>query len=77
MSKYKYNPMTPGDLQTYSLKSRPSKVDINDFAKCWSEEESFGKFINSLPDILAGRGFYFVGHHEIILPLLAAALKAD
>ncbi len=23
-----------------------------------------------------GRGFYFVGHHEIMIPLLAAALKA-
>jgi hypothetical protein len=22
-----------------------------------------------------GRGFYFVGHHEILIPLLAAALK--
>ena len=22
-----------------------------------------------------GRGFYFVGHHEIMIPLLAAALK--
>jgi len=24
-----------------------------------------------------GRGFYFLGHHEIMIPLLAAALKAD
>jgi hypothetical protein len=23
-----------------------------------------------------GRGFYFVGHHEIMVPLLAAALAA-
>jgi hypothetical protein len=23
-----------------------------------------------------GRGYYFVGHHEIMIPLLAAALKA-
>jgi hypothetical protein len=23
-----------------------------------------------------GRGFYFIGHHEIMIPLLAAALKS-
>ena len=57
MSKYKYNPMYPKNLRTYSLESRPSKVDINDFAKCWTPGESMGKFITSLPDILAGRDF--------------------
>ena len=57
MSKYKYTPMDPVNLHTYSLKSRPSKVNTKDFAKCWSSEKSFGSFINSLPNILAGRDF--------------------
>jgi hypothetical protein len=24
-----------------------------------------------------GKGFYFIGHHEIMIPLLAAALKSN
>jgi hypothetical protein len=24
-----------------------------------------------------GKGYYFIGHHEIMIPLLAAALKAE
>jgi len=47
---------SPG-LRTYSLLSRPSKVDAGDFAKPFRQESGLAGFIESLPDILAGRDF--------------------
>ncbi|UCC38490.1 MAG: deoxyhypusine synthase family protein [Candidatus Aminicenantes bacterium] len=57
MSKYKSRPLSPRGLKTHSLASRNSIVNIKDFAKTFSPGETFAPFINSLPNILAGRDF--------------------
>ncbi len=42
-------------IKTYSLKSRESKVRINDFAKPHPKGGAFRDFFSSLPDILASK----------------------
>src|SRR5574337_1465984 len=42
-------------LRTYSLKGRPSKVEIGDFSKPCAKGASFRDFFASLPNILAAR----------------------
>jgi hypothetical protein len=44
-------------IRSYSLKSRQSKVRINDFARPCQKGGSFGDFISALPDILAAKHF--------------------
>ena len=62
MSKYKVDPLWPEGLNTYSLKSRKSKVSHKDFARRFSPEDSFKDFIEDLPDLLAGRDFKRLVH---------------
>lgn len=57
MTKHKDKPHLSGSLKTYSLKSRKSKVNIGNFAKVLAPEKTFIRFIDSLPDILAGGDF--------------------
>ena len=57
MSKYRIKPFTPQDIKTYSLRSRKSKVDIKKFAQVFAPEDRFSRFVDSLPDILAGKDF--------------------
>jgi len=57
MSKYKVKPLLPEDLNTYSLQSRKSKVDIDRFARPFNQDKGFRNFIESFPDILAGREY--------------------
>lgn len=57
MSKYKQKPLYPENLKTYPLASRKSKVKTEDFAKVWHSGQSMTEFVNSLPDVLAGRDF--------------------
>lgn len=57
MSKYKEKPLNPQELNSYSLKDRRSKVEIQSFAHTWSPGDSFQQFVESLPDILGGRDF--------------------
>ena len=57
MSKYKIKPLSPDDIKTFSLQSRKSKVDINNFAQTLPANKIFSQFIQSLPDILAGKDF--------------------
>ncbi|MCX7771023.1 MAG: hypothetical protein N2202_08085 [Proteobacteria bacterium] len=42
-------------IKQYSLYDRESKVSIKDFGKPFNENGSFKEFIESLPDILAGK----------------------
>jgi hypothetical protein len=42
-------------IKTYSLKSRESKVRINDFAKPYTKGGAFRDFFSSLPNILASK----------------------
>ena len=57
MSKYKFKPFSRDGLETYPIRSRESKVQIENFARVFSPEEPFSRFIESLPDILAGKDF--------------------
>jgi len=70
MSKYKVKPLVPKGLQTYSIHARKSKVDKNSFARVFTPDEKFSQFVNSLPDILAGKDF-----KEIIFLLKEAKRK--
>jgi hypothetical protein len=55
MTKYKTKPLSPEKVKTYSLKSRKSKVGTQAFAKVLAGDETIPTFVNSLPDILAGK----------------------
>ncbi|MGB2845720.1 MAG: hypothetical protein WBC02_12770, partial [Candidatus Aminicenantaceae bacterium] len=44
-------------LKTYSLDSRKSKVNIKNFAQVLAPDKSYVRFVNSLPDVLAGKNF--------------------
>jgi hypothetical protein len=57
MRKYKLKPYPQDKIQTYSLRSRKSKVSIQHFSKPFSPKKEFDQFIKSLPDILAGKDF--------------------
>lgn len=56
-SKYRVKPLKPHRLKTYSLRSRRSKVNVKEFARVFPVDRSFNRFLNSLPDILAGKEF--------------------
>lgn len=71
MSKYKIKPHSPEDLKTYSLYSRESKVNISNFAKVLAPEKAFIRFIDSLPDILAG------GDYKTFISLMGKAKKRN
>ncbi len=57
MSKYKIKPLSPDDLKTYPLHSRKSKVNTQNFASVLAPNQIFSQFVDSLPDILAGKDF--------------------
>lgn len=46
-------PLSLDDVNTYSLKERPSKVSVRDFARPTEEDSSVKDFLDSLPNILA------------------------
>lgn len=48
-------PLDLDRVQTYPLASRPSKVTVEDFARPAAAGSSLADFLDSLPDILAGR----------------------
>ena len=51
----KFNPIDLSGVTTYSLNDRESMVSTGDFAKPWRKGFSYGEFLASLPDILAGQ----------------------
>jgi len=57
MSVYSISPVTLREIRTYPLASRKSKVRVCDFAKPPAANASIGKFLDSLPAILAGSDF--------------------
>jgi len=57
MKKSKLKPFPQDEIQTYSLQSRKSKISIKEFSKPFSLKEGIDQFIESLPDILAGKDF--------------------
>lgn len=67
----KFKPLSSKKLKTYSIKSRKSKVKINDFAKPSQAGKSFYEFLNSLPNILAVKDL------NEIASLIASAFNND
>ena len=55
MSIYDIYPATPGGVRTYPISSRKSKVSAREFAKPAKRNPSLKKFLDGLPDILAGK----------------------
>ena len=65
MSRYKIEPFSRDGLRTYPLGPRKSKVRTEDFGRVFSPDESISRFIESLPNILAGKDFKdFLGRME-------------
>ncbi|HEX7773382.1 MAG TPA: hypothetical protein VF435_13235 [Pyrinomonadaceae bacterium] len=50
-------PLELDKVKTYPLASRPSKVNLDEFAKPSSANSSLVEFLNSLPNVLAVRSF--------------------
>src|SRR4029077_13692495 len=50
---YQVQPLVLGDVATYPLASRKSKVSVADFAKPFSGNAAMAKFLDTLPRILA------------------------
>lgn len=46
-------PMDLGEIRTYELASRPSKVTIDDFAVAPAADDTLAGFLNKLPNVLA------------------------
>ncbi|MCP2519361.1 hypothetical protein NLC26_01560 [Candidatus Aminicenantes bacterium AC-708-M15] len=57
MTKYKEKPISPKEIKTQSIHQRKSKVNIKSFATLVEKNCNFKTFIDSLPDILAGKDF--------------------
>ncbi len=67
MSIYSTAPLALGNVRTYPLSSRKSKVSVADFAKPAAAKISFAGFLDSLPNFLAA---------ENLRELLAAMQRA-
>src|SRR5947208_15481298 len=52
---YQLQPLTLGDVATYPLASRKSKVSVADFAKPVRTSDGVSKFLDALPRILAAQ----------------------
>lgn len=57
MKRKKIRPVSPEKLKTYSLLSRKSKVNIDQFALVFDPDKDFGHFLASIPNVLAGKDF--------------------
>src|SRR5438132_238713 len=58
--KFPYEPFDLTDVKTYPLKSRASKVRVEDFARVVERGATIGTFVESLPNILAAADFQAV-----------------
>lgn len=57
MTIYSTKPLQLDRVQTYPLKSRPSKVTVKDFARPCNSSAPIKDWVHSLPRILAGESF--------------------
>lgn len=57
MSIYRFRPLSLDRVRTYSLRSRPSKVSVSDFAQVVRSGVTLSAWVKSLPRILAGNDF--------------------
>ena len=68
-------PLELDKVKTYPLASRPSKVNLEDFAKPISADASLSDFLASLPNVLAGQGIRELAQricraHELKKPII-------
>ena len=70
MSIYTIQPLVLGEVRTYPLASRKSKVSTREFARASNGNISLTHFLDSLPQILAGRDL-----RELLSAILAARQK--
>ena len=64
-----FKPIDLSRVKTYPLSERKSKVAAKDFAKVWRKGASCKDFLDSLPDILAGR------HIKRVISSITTAFK--
>lgn len=57
MSIYRVSPLELDRVHTYPLKSRPSKVNVTDFARPVERGASIARWVDSLPHILGAESF--------------------
>lgn len=67
MTIYPIAPLQLGDIATYPLASRKSKVTVTDFAKPPAPNSSLNRFLDSLPHILAANDL-----HDVLAAIHAA-----
>ena len=70
MSIYSIQPLVLGEVRTYPLASRKSKVSMREFARTCNGNVSLTNFLDSLPDVLAARDL-----RELLGAILAARQK--
>ena len=70
MSIYSIEPLVLGEVRTYPLGSRKSKVSTREFARPSNGNIALTRFLDSLPDILAGRDL-----RELLGAILVARQK--
>ena len=62
MSKYSLRPFSLKDIHTYPLESRPSKVEVNSFARPHRKGGKVADFLEGLPAILGARNIRDLAH---------------
>jgi len=55
--KKEWFPISLEDLRTVSLKDRPNKIEVNNLGRPWRPGRPLSAFLETLPDVLAGRSF--------------------
>lgn len=66
-----FDPVNLSKVKTYPLSKRKSKVRSDHFASPWKKGSGFGTFIESLPDILAGKDL------RTVISAVAAAFRSQ
>ena len=64
-----FKPIDLSQVKTYSLSKRKSQVSAKDFAKAWRKGLRYKDFLDSLPDILAGK------HIKRVIASITTAVK--
>jgi hypothetical protein len=57
MTIYRFRPLELDRVETYPLRSRPSKVSVEEFARALRPGTTMGRWVRSLPRILAAESF--------------------
>ena len=66
MNRYRIPPLSLSKVKTYPLAKRSSKIKVDDFAVPLSPAASVGKFIDNLPNILAGKNLRAVAKSIVV-----------